>query len=337
MLAIGAASAIGYVLIGLPNVLALAVLAGLLEAVPLIGPVLSAVPAVIVAVPLGLNTVLLVIGFAVILQFIENHILIPRIMHHAIGVSPLVSILAILVFGTLYGILGVLIAIPMTAVIQVLLDSTLINAEPVAEPQGLVSSPWAGLRTRVRALRQQARIRLRARTSRMGIDPGTADHVVDAADQQIEVAVARVEQIISAAEETSPMAAGERAAIVETLRGATEEIEQAVEHVESIEAAADNSRETSGLTVELALADLNGATGEVRRAMEPVETVIAEREAIVDTLDRATQRIKEAVQDVETRVIAAQEESREARTAEDTRRGQLPERSRPPRRTTLPP
>ena len=66
----------------------------------------------------------------------------------------------------------------------------------------------------------KARIRLRARTSRMGIDPATADHVVDAVDQQIEVAGARVERIISAAEETSePLAAEERAAIVEKLRG----------------------------------------------------------------------------------------------------------------------
>jgi predicted PurR-regulated permease PerM len=228
MLAIGAASAIGYALIGLPNVLALAVLAGLLEAVPLIGPVVGVVPALIVALPLGLNTVLLVIGFTVILQFIENNVLVPRIMHHTVGVSPLVGIVAILVFGTLYGFLGVLIAIPMTAVIQVLLDSTLINAEPVGEPHGLVGTPWASLRTRVRALRQQARVRLRARTSRMGIDPGTADHVVDAADQQIEVAVARVEEMISVAEDTSdPLAARERAAIVATLRGATDEIEQA--------------------------------------------------------------------------------------------------------------
>ena len=66
--------------------------------------------------------------------------------------------------------------------------------------------------------------------------------------------------------------------------------------------------------------------------MEPIETVTestassresvggGEREAIVDTLDRATQRIKDVVQDVETRVVAAQEESREAHAAENARR-----------------
>jgi len=106
----------------------------------------------------------------------------------------------------------------MTAVIQVLLDTMVVNVEPVAQPAGIVGSPWEDLGARVRALRQQARARLRARTSRMGTDSATADHIVDAADQQIEVA-----------EETSePLAAEAQAAIVEKLQGATEQIEQAV-------------------------------------------------------------------------------------------------------------
>ena len=324
MLAIAAASAVGYALIGLPHVLALAVLAGVLEAVPLIGPVLAAVPAVLVALPFGLNMVLLVIGFALILQLLENNVLIPRIMHHAVGVSALVGMLAVLAFGTLYGMLGVLIAIPMTAVLQVLLDTILVNAEPVEESDDLVGSPWSGLRTRVRAIRQGARGRLRARKSRMGIDSGTADYVVDAVDQQIEVAVARVENIISVAQQSSePLAAQERAAIVEKLHDATEEIEQAVERADTIVPAPEDSLETSRPTVELPLAELSEATGEIEQGVKEVELVIAatadsqgpvqggEREAIVDNLDQATQRFKEAVQDVETMVVAAQE-SREA-------------------------
>jgi hypothetical protein len=322
MLAIGAASTIGYALIGLPNVLALGVLAGVLEAVPLIGPVLAVVPAVLIALPLGLNTVLLVVGLGVVLQVTENNVLIPRIMYRAVGVSALVGLLAVLAFGTLYGVLGILIAIPMAAVIQVLLESVLVDAEPAGEPQRLVGSPWASLRTRVRALGQQARVRLRARKSRMGIDPGTADHVVDAVDQQIEEVVARVEKIMSVAEQnTEPMAAEERAAIVAKLHGATEGIEHAVERGDMIAATAEESLEASGPTVELPLAEVSGAIGQVGQAVEQVETVIAvtadsqgpvhdgEREAIVDNLDRATQRIKEAVQDVEAMIVAAQEES----------------------------
>jgi predicted PurR-regulated permease PerM len=333
MLSIGAASALGYTLIGLPNVLALGVLAGLLEAVPLIGPVLAVGPAVLVAVPLGVHTVLLVIGLAVLLQLIENNVLIPRIMNQAVGVSALVGLLAVLGFGTLYGILGVLIAIPMTAVIQVLLDTMLVNTEPVAEPAGLVGSPWKDLRARVRALRQQARVRLRARTSRMGIDPATADHVVDAVDQQIEVAVARVEQLISAAEETSkPLAVEAKAAIVEKLQDATEQIEQAVEHVDTIAASAEDALATSGPTVAQALAEPSRATKRGEQAVKQIASAVAtatQRQAaqeappepIVDNLDRATQRFTDAVQDVETLVVAAQDESRGARTQQRKRPG----------------
>lgn len=325
MLSVGAASALGYALIGLPNVLALAVLAGLLEAVPLIGPVLAIVPAVLVALPLGPHPVIFVIGFALLLQLIESNVLIPRIMNRTVGVSALVGLLAILAFGTLYGILGVLIAIPMTAVIQVLLDTLVVNAEPVAEPAGLVGSPWEDLRARVRALRQQARVRLRARTSRMGIDPATEDHVVDAVDQQIEVAVARVEKLISVAQETSePLDIQAQAAIVERLQSATEEIEQAVEHVDTIVAPTEDAPETSGPAAGLPPAEPSQATG-IEQSLEQVaaateaENLVreAEPEAIVDNLDQATQRFKEAVQDVETLVVAAQEESRETHAAEE--------------------
>lgn len=327
MLFIGVASALGYALIGLPNVLALAVLAGLFEAVPLIGPVLAAAPAVLVAVPLGVHAVLLVIGLAVLLQLFENSVLIPRIMDRAVGVSALVGLLGILAFGTLYGALGVLIAIPMTAVIQVLLDTMVVNAEPLAEPVGLFGSPWEDLRARVRALRQQARARLRTRTTRMGIDP-TAEHIVDAVDQQIEVAVARVEKLLSVAQETSePLAAEAQAAIVEKLQGATEQIEQAVERVDTIVPPAEDELGMRGSTMGPAPAEPRRAIGQRESAVQPVGTITetqgpvrdAEPEAVVDNLDSATQRFKEAVQDVETLVVAAQEESRGTRAAEEVR------------------
>jgi hypothetical protein len=299
MLSIGAASAIS----GTPDRTAERLALDAFSRVcvgTLIGPVLAVVPALLVALPLGLNTVLLVIGFTVVLQVIETNVLMPRIMHHAVGVIALIGILAVLAFGALYGVFGIVVAIPMTAVIQVLFESLVVNAEPELERQGLVGSPGSALRTRVRALRQQARRRLRARTSRMGIDPGTADHVVDAVDQQIEEVVARVERIMSVAEQnTEPMAAEERAAIVDKLHGATEGIEHAIERGDTIAATPEDSHETrrptrwnSGLT------ERSDATGQVRQSAEPVEMVIAatadspkpirdgEPNAVVDHLDR---------------------------------------------------
>ena len=309
MLAIGAASAIGYALIGLPHVLALAVLAGLLEAVPLVGPVLAVVPAILVALPLGLSMVLLVIGLAVVLQLIENNVLIPRIMHHAVGVSALVGMLAVLAFGTLYGLLGVLIAIPMTAVVQVLLDSMVINAEPRGEPQSLVAGPWVALRTRVRALRQQARVRLRGRQGRMGIDPETADHLGDAVDQHIEEAVACVETIIAVAQQTSDvLPAGERADLVDKLYGAAEDIEEAGERVDTIVAAGHTGHAVE--EVETGIAATATPYGPVHGALQ---------EANIDDLDRATQRIKEAVEDAKSRAVAARDDSRDVHAPEALR------------------
>jgi hypothetical protein len=237
----------------------------LLEAVPMIGPVLGAIPAILVAVPLGLNTVLLVMGFATILQLVENNVLIPRIMHQAVGVSALIGLLAVLAFGTLYGILGILIAIPTTAVIQVLLDSMLINAESLAEPEGLGDGPWADLRARIRALQQEARVRLRARTSRMGIDPGTADHVVDAIDQQIEAVAARVEMIISAAEAApGPMTAEDRAAMMEKLHDAAQGTVPNV--APAVVAAQDESTQTH------AAEEVRQIVDEIEEAITPAET-----------------------------------------------------------------
>jgi predicted PurR-regulated permease PerM len=175
MLSVGFISAIGYAVIGLPNVLVLGVLAALFEAVPLVGPVLAAVPALLVALPLGMPTVFTVIGFATIVQLLESNLLVPRIMHGAVGTSALIGLFAVLAFGTLYGIMGVFIAIPIAAVVQVIVDHLVINGEPDLAAATTNAPQVDALLARVRQLRQQARTRLRARETRMGFDPEIDD------------------------------------------------------------------------------------------------------------------------------------------------------------------
>ena len=249
MLIIGAASAIDYVLIGLPNVLVLAVLAGLFEAVPLIGPILAAVPAVLVALPLGPTSVLLVIGFSVLLQVFENNVLIPRIMSHAVGISALVGMFSVLALGTLYGILGVFIAIPLTVVVQVLLDRMVINPEPMPEDTTVAtSSPLTTLRARVHAPRQQMRLRLRGRDTRMGIDPQIPDHVVDATDQQIEQAAERVETMLATAQKDTEPTGPPGEVPLAQLNHATQQMEEAVECVETAVIEAQANSDPNGTT-----------------------------------------------------------------------------------------
>jgi predicted PurR-regulated permease PerM len=97
---------VAYSLIGLPNALLLALFAGLLEAVPVIGPFLGAVPAIIVGLSVSPVTALWVILATGIIQQLENSLLVPRVMNRTIGVRPLVTLLALLAFGSLFGIWG---------------------------------------------------------------------------------------------------------------------------------------------------------------------------------------------------------------------------------------
>lgn len=121
-LMIGIMALVAYLLIGLPNALVLALLAGVLEAVPMVGPLLGAIPAALVAVSLGPDRLIWVIVATVVIQQLENSLLVPRVMSKAVGVNPFVSLLAFFAFSSLLGIGGALMAIPMAAIIQLILD-----------------------------------------------------------------------------------------------------------------------------------------------------------------------------------------------------------------------
>lgn len=122
MLAVGGMALAAYWAIGLPYVLVLALVAGLMEAVPLVGPLLGAVPAGLVALSLGPDKLVWVIVVTLIIQQLENSLLVPRVMRKAVGVNPFVSLLAIFAFSSLLGVPGALMAIPTAAIIQLLLD-----------------------------------------------------------------------------------------------------------------------------------------------------------------------------------------------------------------------
>ena len=121
-LVIGIMALISYLLIGLPNALVLAFVAGVLEAVPMVGPLLGAVVAGLVALSIAPVKLIWVVIATVIIQQLENILLVPRIMRKAVGVNPFVTLLAFFAFSSLFGITGALMAVPMAAIIQLLLD-----------------------------------------------------------------------------------------------------------------------------------------------------------------------------------------------------------------------
>ena len=132
-LSIAGLSLVVFLILRLPNAFLLALIAGLFEAVPMVGPILGAIPAVLVALSMSPTTVIWVIISAMLIQQIENNLLVPRIMNKVVGVNPFISILSISAFTSLYGIGGALMAIPLAAVIQLILDRTLLQKEPEVE------------------------------------------------------------------------------------------------------------------------------------------------------------------------------------------------------------
>jgi predicted PurR-regulated permease PerM len=90
--------------------------------VPIIGPLLGAIPAILVASSIHPTLIVWVVLATVIIQAFENSFLVPRIMRASVGVNPIVTLLALLTFSSLLGLPGALLAIPSAAVIQLLLD-----------------------------------------------------------------------------------------------------------------------------------------------------------------------------------------------------------------------
>jgi len=113
MLVIGVATYIGLILLGVPFALPLAVLAGLLELVPNLGPTIAAIPAILIGFTvspiIGIGTLIL----SIVIQQLENNLIVPKIMESATGTNPLITMLVLLVGFTLGGIMGAILSMPI--------------------------------------------------------------------------------------------------------------------------------------------------------------------------------------------------------------------------------
>src|SRR5581483_10562814 len=105
-LAVGGMSLLAFSLIGLPYPAALATLAGVLEAVPVFGPLISGVVVLLVSLAATPEKVLWVLLAAVVIQQAESNLLLPLIMDKSVGVNALVTLLALVGFGALFGVAG---------------------------------------------------------------------------------------------------------------------------------------------------------------------------------------------------------------------------------------
>ena len=124
-LIIGVTATLGYGILDVRFWPLLGLWAGITEIIPIVGPWLGGVPAVVIALTMSWNKAVLVIGFIVLLQLLENTILVPRVMRGAVGLTPLTVFVAILAGTEFMGFAGALLAIPVSAALQVILTDYL--------------------------------------------------------------------------------------------------------------------------------------------------------------------------------------------------------------------
>ncbi len=193
---IGVLSFIAYFLIGLPYALVLALTAGILEAVPYLGPALAAIPALLVAVSADPSKIVWVVVATLVIQQLENNLLVPRIMDESVGVNPIVTLLSIAAFGALFGVAGAVLAIPIAAVIQLLLDRFMLGPEALDPEAPKGRDAVSVLRYETQQLIQDLRKHIRQKDKEL-ISDETADQV----EENIEAIAASLDSVLAEATE----------------------------------------------------------------------------------------------------------------------------------------
>ena len=121
---------IGLTVLGVKYALVLALWAGLTEFIPYLGPLLGAIPAVFISMTTGgFMITLIVIIWYIVIQQLENSILVPKVMQKTVGMNPLVVIIVMLIGAKLAGIVGILLAVPLTLIIKAFAEDFMANKE----------------------------------------------------------------------------------------------------------------------------------------------------------------------------------------------------------------
>lgn len=109
-------------ILGMKYALLLALVAAIFEVIPVFGPVMAAVPAVAIAFSDSVTLGVLVLGFYIIIQQFENHLIYPLVVRKVVGVPPLLVILALVIGGRIGGILGIMLSVPVASALMELIE-----------------------------------------------------------------------------------------------------------------------------------------------------------------------------------------------------------------------
>jgi predicted PurR-regulated permease PerM len=116
MAAVGTLFAIGLLFLGIPSALALGFVAGVAEFVPYAGPILGAIPALLIALSMGRNEILGVLALYCVVQALEGNVIWPLIQRRMVDLPPVLTLFAIVAIGGIFGLLGLLLATPLTVI-----------------------------------------------------------------------------------------------------------------------------------------------------------------------------------------------------------------------------
>src|SRR5437773_5628892 len=125
----GACSAVGLGLMSVPYFYVVALVAAVGETIPIVGPVIGGITAVLVALTVSPKLALMVGGYFFVLHQLESNVLVPKIMERRVGVSPVVVLVALLIGGALWGIVGAILAIPTAAILSIVIEDLAANRE----------------------------------------------------------------------------------------------------------------------------------------------------------------------------------------------------------------
>jgi predicted PurR-regulated permease PerM len=143
---IGLSSVLWLGLLGVPYFYVLALIAAVGEMIPIVGPILSAVPGIAITLASSWKLALVVAGLYLAQQQLEANILVPKLMERQVGLHPVTIMIALLLGGALLGIPGAILAIPTAAIIQVLFEE-LMSEEEQPPAQGPIRAPRSASNT----------------------------------------------------------------------------------------------------------------------------------------------------------------------------------------------
>jgi len=147
-LIIGTGSAIGFSIIGVPGAAFLGVVWAIAELIPGIGPFIAAVPSILLGFVAGVETGIVATIFTIVWSQIENNVVVPRVMSHAVKINPLVVLVALLMGYELLGLVGALFAVPLAAGLAVIVDELhherAVALAPDSEPTPVAAPEGAG-------------------------------------------------------------------------------------------------------------------------------------------------------------------------------------------------